>query len=255
MCCSSEAYLLRSGMIDSRLNYVVAVARSGSFTAAAQAVGVTQSTVTKSVADLERQLGYPLFHRTGRGALATDKGRDFIDRAERILGDTRDLFEGSLSTGDPVSGALRIGACPPSLEWCLAAPVMELLRRHANVRLEISSSSSERMVQQLRHGAVDVAFGYDAVFQEWPDLHREATGELESALFVRKGHPALTQAPAQLSSLMEYDFVCPPDLLPYGRASGAFMRVGVLSGAGSFISLIICQSSKTSSLIQTLLAL
>ena len=45
-------------MLDSRLNYLVAVARAGSFTAAAQAAGVTQSAITKSIADLEKEIGY-----------------------------------------------------------------------------------------------------------------------------------------------------------------------------------------------------
>ena len=45
-------------MLDPRLNHVVAAAQQGSFTAAARAVGVTQSAITKSIAELERQLGY-----------------------------------------------------------------------------------------------------------------------------------------------------------------------------------------------------
>ncbi len=45
-------------MIDRRLQYIVSTARFGSFTAAAERVGVTQSAITKSVADIERQLGY-----------------------------------------------------------------------------------------------------------------------------------------------------------------------------------------------------
>ena len=53
-------------MIDRRLQYVVSTARYGSFTAAAERVGVTQSAITKSVADLERQLGYSIFTRTAR---------------------------------------------------------------------------------------------------------------------------------------------------------------------------------------------
>ena len=79
-------------MLDSRLKYAVAVARIGSFTGAANAVGVTQSAVTKSVADLEQQLGIALFNRTSRGILVTPEGRDFIDRAARLLADADDLF-------------------------------------------------------------------------------------------------------------------------------------------------------------------
>src|SRR5580692_11579025 len=98
-------------MLDPRLNHLVAVARCGSFTAAAQSIGVSQSAVTKGVADLERQLGYSLFHRTARGALLTEKGSDFLERAARLLEDARELLEGSPNS-DPYAGTLRIGVAP-----------------------------------------------------------------------------------------------------------------------------------------------
>ena len=56
-------------MLDRRLLYVVATAKYGSFTAAAEKVGVTQSAITKSIGDLERQIGYLLFNRTARGVI------------------------------------------------------------------------------------------------------------------------------------------------------------------------------------------
>jgi len=203
-------------MLDSRLNHLVAVARCGSFTAAAQAIGVTQSAVTKGVADLERQLGYALFHRTARGALLTEKGTDFVERAARLLDDARELLEGSATKSDPYAGTLRIGVCPASLEWLLIAPLANLLARHPNIRFEVSGSSFERMVQQLRNGAVDVAVGLDAAFSDWPDLRREPVPELETTLFVRRGHPALDAEPATLADLAQYDFVSPSDSRPFG---------------------------------------
>jgi len=203
-------------MLDPRLNQVVSVARCGSFTAAAQAIGRSQSAVTKAVADLERQLGYSLFHRTARGALLTEKGSEFVERAARLLDDARDLLEGSSAKNDPYAGTLRIGVCPASLEWRLIAPLASLLTRHPNIRFEVSGSSFERMVQLLRNGAVDVAVGLDAAFSDWPDLRREPMAELETALFVRKGHPALGGVPATLADLAEYDFVSPSDSRPFG---------------------------------------
>jgi DNA-binding transcriptional LysR family regulator len=203
-------------MLDPRLNHLVAVARCGSFTAAAQAIGVTQSAVTKGVADLERQLGYSLFHRTARGALLTEKGSEFAERATRLLDDARELMEGSNAKADPYAGVLRIGVCPASLEWRLIAPLAALLSRHPNVRYEISGSSFERMVQLLRNGAVDVALGFDAAFSEWPDLRREPVPELKTTLFVRKGHPALDRVPASPADLAHYDFVSPSDSRPFG---------------------------------------
>ena len=65
-------------MIDPRLKHVVAAARRGSFRAAAQSIGVTQSAVTKSIGKLERQVGYSIFHPTSRAAVLTERSRDFV---------------------------------------------------------------------------------------------------------------------------------------------------------------------------------
>jgi DNA-binding transcriptional LysR family regulator len=222
-------YALREwAMLDSRLNYVVAVARTGSFTGAAQSVGVTQSAVTKSVADLERQLGAALFYRTSRGALLTETGRDFVERASRLLDDARELLDGSAKCSDAFSGLLRIGVCPASLEWRLIEPLAELLRRHSGIRFEVSGGTFERMVQQLRNGTVDVAVGFEAAFSEWPDIQRSPVPPLKSSLFVRKGHPILAQKMSSYSDLAKYTFVSPSDSRPYGAIiKGFFENQGI----------------------------
>ena len=94
--------------MDARLKQAVAVGRLGSFSKAAEAVNVTQSAVTKSVADLERRIGFPIFLRTYRGVVPTSEGRAFLERASRLLADTDELLSGSYRT-DPFSGNVRIG--------------------------------------------------------------------------------------------------------------------------------------------------
>ncbi|MGA0599341.1 LysR family transcriptional regulator [Caulobacter sp. KR2-114] len=203
-------------MLDPRLNHLVSVARLGSFTAAARAIGVTQSAVTKGVADLERQLGYAVFHRTARGAMLTEQGRDFVERASRLLDDAHELLRGNTAANDPYAGVLRIGVCPASLEWLLIDPLSKLTHRHRDLRFDVNSSSFERMIQQLRSGAVDVAVGFDAAFREWPDVDRRPVGELQSVLFVRKGHPLLQEAVLTEDMIARYPLVSPSDSRPYG---------------------------------------
>lgn len=203
-------------MLDPRLNHVVAVAHGGSFTKAAEIVGVTQSGITKSIADLERELGFAIFFRTSRGALLTEEGRDFVERAERLLDDARSLLQGSRERGDPHAGPLRVGVCPASLEWLLAEPLAALLARHPGIRYEIIGSSFERMIRLLRNGSVDVALGFDAAFAEWSDVRREPVATLQGVLFVRKGHPLLARERVRIEDLGDFDFISPSDSRPYG---------------------------------------
>jgi DNA-binding transcriptional LysR family regulator len=204
-------------VLDPRLNHVVAVARAGSFTGAADLVGVTQSAVTKSIADLERQIGYSIFHRTSRGALLTEQGRDFAERAARLLEDASELLRGPRRLEDAYAGVLRIGVCPASLEWRLAIPLERLLARHPSIRLDVSGASFERMVQQLRNGGVDVAFGMDEAFSVWSDLRRTPLGSNDATLFVRPGHPLLQRATLTVADIAEFDFISPSDSRPYGE--------------------------------------
>jgi DNA-binding transcriptional LysR family regulator len=215
-------------MLDSRLTYFMAVARTGSFVGAAQSVGVTQSAVTKSVADLERQLGTSLFHRTPRGALLTEAGRDFVERASRLLDDAHELLEGFSARGDSFSGLLRIGVCPASLEWLLIDPLAALLARYPNIRFEVVGATFERMVQLLRSGTVDVAVGFEAAFSEWPDIRHSSMPALKSSLFVRKGHPILDQEFYSESDLAKYTFVSPSDSRPFGAViKGLYESQGI----------------------------
>lgn len=204
-------------MLDSRLNYVVAVARFGSFTAAAQAVGVTQSAITRSIADLEKELGYSIFYRTSRGVILTENGSEFVKGASRLLEDTQDLFNRGAARKDPFTGRLRIGVGPAALEWYLIEPLVDLLCRHPTVRYDLSTSSFESVVQQLRSGGIDVAVGFQAAFSPWPDLRCIPMGELQTTLFVRKGHPLLEESSLSIENLADFDFVAPSESRPYGE--------------------------------------
>lgn len=202
-------------MIDRRLQYVVTTARCGSFTAAADRVGVTQSAVTKSVADLEQQLGYPIFNRTARGVLLTEEGRLFVERAARLLDDTKNLLRGGAIGSDPYDGILRVGVCPASLEWILIEPLSTLLARHPKIRLDIVAGSFDLAVQQLRAGAIDVAIGYDAAFEEQPDFRREALPPMPTTFFVRHGHPILDCKQITAAEIAKYDLIAPSGSAPY----------------------------------------
>lgn len=217
-------------MLDRRLNHVVAVAHFGSFTKAAEKTGITQSGITKSIADLERELGYPLFYRTARGAMQTEAGREFVDRAVRLLEDARTLLTGDRESNDPFAQALRIGVCPASLEWLLAAPLTALLARHPAVRFELVGASFERAIQLLRTGTVDVAVGFEDAFSEWSEVKREPIGSLLATLFVRNAHPILELDAPSHADLARFDFIVPSDSRPYG----SIIR-GIFDDAGVFL--------------------
>lgn len=202
-------------MLDPRLNHAVMVARMGSFTKAAQQVGVTQSAITKSIADLEAEVGFALFHRTARGTLLTEEGRLFVEKAGRLLSDARELMRPRGNT-DPYAGLLKIGVCPASLEWLLAKPVALLNRTRPSIRFDVAGGKFETIVQQLRNATLDIAVGFEDAFAEWGDIVRMPIKPFRVAMFVRKGHPLDGVAEPTLKDISHFPFVSPSDSKPYG---------------------------------------
>ena len=214
-------------MLDARLKHVVAAARLGSFQAAAKSVGVTQSAVTKSVADLEREVGYQIFHRSPRGVVLSERGGYFVERAARLLDEATQLMAPHPTKQD-ITCKLRIGICPPSLESCVVEPLASLRQRSSNLRFELSGARVDRIIQQLSSGAVDVAVGMTPDFLECADVSTIEIGLLETTLFVRLGHPLLDLVEPSLEDLTRFEIIIPSDAQPYGAMlRGLYVKHGV----------------------------
>ncbi|WP_229658385.1 LysR family transcriptional regulator [Tsuneonella deserti] len=210
-----ESFRWGFAILDSRLKHAVAVGQYRSFSRAAEACSLSQSAVSKSVADLERQLGYALFHRTSRSVMPTEEGRDFIERAARLLADMAELLGDRDRSANPYAGPLRVGLFPGSMDWILTEPLIRLLRRHSAVRFEIVSGNSERGVRLLSRGDIDIAFGLEPAFASWPQFKCERVATIEILPFVRSGHPLLLRRAAAKDALVEYEFVVPSSSEPY----------------------------------------
>lgn len=116
----------------------VAVAESGSFSRAGKTLRAPLSTVSRKVAQLEERLGARLFVRTTRRLSLTEKGRDYLERCKRILGD---IEEAELTLADDQStpsGRLVVSAPVLFGRIYLAPLLVPFIARHPRVRVEIS---------------------------------------------------------------------------------------------------------------------
>lgn len=203
-------------MLDRRFVHVVTTAQCGSFTAAAERLGLTQSAITKSVGDLENQIGYPIFTRVARGVILTEDGRQFVERATQLIDESQELMRGSLGGSSRFSGVLKIGVCPASVDWLLVEPLTWLATRYKNLRFNVTTSSFNRTVEKLRSGAIDVALGFDDAFRQEADFTCERLPVMRTALFVRKGHPILEGGKIDRAALSRFEIIFPSESRPYG---------------------------------------
>lgn len=137
----------------SALDSFAAIARHGNFRRAAIERGVSPSTLSQTLRDLEARLGVRLLNRTTRSVALTEAGATLLRSLQPALGQIAAAVDEARAAQDAPSGALRINAPEPAVELVLAPMVAAFLAAYPAVRLEVISET----------GFVDiVAKGFDA---------------------------------------------------------------------------------------------
>jgi len=139
------------------LRVLRAVVDAGSFTAAAEALGYTQSAVSKQVRALETATGAVLFRRAPRGVEPTDAGSALSARAATIL-DEVDAADRELSRlADAVTGRVALGAFPTAAMSLVPRVIRGIRSDHPALAVEFQQASSPTQLGRLRSGRLDVA--------------------------------------------------------------------------------------------------
>jgi DNA-binding transcriptional LysR family regulator len=130
-------------------------AKLGSFSAAANRLNATQSTVSMRIQDLERDFGLSLFDRAQRTARITPMGRELMRYAEEMLRLSAEMRE-RLADSETIPGALRIGVAEViSVTW-LPRFVKVIHERYPKVTLELDEALTEDLVEHLNQGDLDL---------------------------------------------------------------------------------------------------
>jgi DNA-binding transcriptional LysR family regulator len=129
----------RTGLIE--LETVLAVARHGSFRAAARQLGMSTSAVSSAVAGLEARLKARLFHRTTRSVALTEAGQRYVQRIAPAVAEIRGANEEINSQPEAPSGTLRINAPRDAVQMLFEPLLLEYLQRHPRMKLDIVSES------------------------------------------------------------------------------------------------------------------
>src|SRR5574343_271021 len=152
---------LKSTMLSSEtLSVFVAVAEAGSFTAAAERLGLTPSGISRSIAKLEKQLGVRLITRTTRRLDLTAEGQWLLESARDILTRLQETTLTLQSAAEHPSGLLRVNAATPVFNHLLAPLLPAFQARYPRIRLELVSGESivdlieERADVAIRVGAL-----------------------------------------------------------------------------------------------------
>jgi DNA-binding transcriptional LysR family regulator len=136
------------------LRALVAVAQTRTFTGAARALGLRQSTISQQIRRLEEQTGRRLFERDTHRVALTPQGEALLDHARSVL-DAHERMTRYLAD-TPLRGRLRIGASEDFVLSALPDVLADFLRRYPEVNLELTAGLSEDLYDSFDTGALDV---------------------------------------------------------------------------------------------------
>ena len=169
-----------------RLEAFVQVATLLSFSKAAEALFLTQPTVTARIQGLERELGEPLFERMGRRIRLTDAGTAFLTNAKRALQAVEEGRDAISSLRNVERGSLSIGTAPTIGTYVLPAILEQYSKRYPDVEISIRTGRSEEVTRMVLADEVQIGFERHLTH---PEIETIPLYEDDLSLMARASHP------------------------------------------------------------------
>ena len=145
-----------------QLEYLVSCIDHGSIAAAAEAVSVSQPTISIAITKLEQQLGSQLLIRQhAQGVLPTPTALRILQNARTLLSQADELQHDAMIASETISGTIRLGSFITLGPVILPSLIKELMKAFPQIHLEISEGTQENLMQDLKNNRIDVALLYD----------------------------------------------------------------------------------------------
>lgn len=192
-----------------QLEYFVAVAEEANFTRAAARVHVSQSGISAQIRQLENDLGAPLFDRSTRVAALTVAGEAALAHARAALAAARAVRDAVDDVSQLVRGRLKVGM----VTACTVTPLFDALssfhRAHPGIDVSLREDNSDRLVDDVRAGAVDLAL-VGVAGAEPAGLHSFTVVRERLVAAVPGNHPLAQLSSATLADVCAHPLVTLP---------------------------------------------
>lgn len=184
----------------------LAVGKHRSLTRAAEELYTSQPAVTRTIKNLETELGVKLFVRSKKGVEFTAEGQrlyENVQAAFALLGKAEEEISASLSLQ---AGSVSLGATVTALDEFLFDFLEAFRERYPGVKFRISTQSSDQTIGKLREGKIDIAF-VTTPYRQSEDLKAVTIGRFENIVIAGAGYPELRKGKHDIASLSKYPLV------------------------------------------------
>ena len=191
------------------LRYAVVLARYRHFGRAAGVLRISQPTLSRNIAAMEKQVGIRVFERSRRDVVATPAGQDFLVMAEELVARAEAIANRLQMVRDGKGGRLRVASGTYVHDIAVLPAALTLIRQSPKIRLELLEREWTAVLAMLMIDQVDFAVLDITTLARVPALKVESLGKLEGTYFCRAGHPVLARKSLQPADLRAYPFVMP----------------------------------------------
>jgi len=214
-------------MDNQNLKAFITVADCGSFSDAADQLYITQSAISKRIAQLELQIGKKLFDRIARQVSLTEAGKELLPRAQRILKEYEDALQAINDLSGEASGTLRL-AISHHLGLHRLPPVLkQFSQQYPNVTLDIEFMDSEKAYELVLHGESEVAV-ITLALDSHHNINSKKIWDDPLRFICAQDHPLANLKKPKLSDLAEYPIILPGLNTYTGRIiQNLFQREGI----------------------------
>lgn len=214
-------------VVPASLKALLAVAARSTESAAAEALGISQPAVHRSLRALQDSCAAALYIKSTRGTRLTDSGEALLRRVKLVVAELRSMEADIAAWRGQVRGRVVIGALAMSVHLVLPPAVAAVRVRHPEIQVTVVDGGYEGLTQQLRSADVDLVVG-----ELRPHPPSEVDQEVlfcdELALIARTGHPCLLHGTPKLEQLLQWPWVVPlPDTPARMVLEHAFAQQGL----------------------------
>ncbi|MDP2226648.1 MAG: LysR family transcriptional regulator [Moraxellaceae bacterium] len=195
-------------MDTASLSAFLEVARTASFSLAAEQLHITQPAVSKRISVLEESLGVSLFDRVSRQISLTEAGRALLPRAQQLLLDLEDMRRAVGNLSGPVTGTLKVGTSHHIGLHRLPPTLRAFSTQFRQVRLDLRFIDSEEAYEAVLSGDLELGI---VTLPPVPDdrlIAREVWKD-PLAFIAGRGHPLTQQASVSLADLTAHPAILP----------------------------------------------
>ena len=191
-----------------KLRQLTQIIRHGSYSEAAEALGITQAALSKNMRALERETGVQLLERGRFGAMATPFGAALARHADAIDAELRAATSQIAALQSASSGSIAIGCGPSEATRLLPIAITRLKRRAPGIRVTVMYGLSTALIDMLKRGEVDFTLSSVPNFSVDRDIKTIELFEDSAAVVVRGAHPLLAlRKPIAPAQLLGYEWV------------------------------------------------